>query len=299
MHRPIAEQHSALAPVGVPYIHEEPLKAPGSERIASGLLEIQGQQAASCLVAVDYSSVHGTCMDERGRLSLMNGQPVEPRPSAPGGPNIYALAVAELTGLYDNQPDLDGEQRLHDVSDRLTAGNLKGGGHDTCKANADFLAWMKIIADNGEELKADVKKQRGDSYDEEAADYVIGKARDLVESGVFEGWEESTLTRVLGDDAGKAMENTYKVPHQGVTFIRNKVKNATIDQTALYGISVVGEGSFVVDDPYVDTIEHILTAGPDAVEKKKQAEHAREFIIAALVRALPNEEMYRIDIVPS
>jgi len=298
MSRIIAEQHS-VASVGVPYIHDQPLKTRGAEIIAPELLVEHGQQVAACLTPIDYQAVRGTCMDERMRLRLRNGQPAEIRPSAPGGPNIYALGVSELIGLFDNSPDLTAEQRLSDVSDRLQKGKIKSGGHDDCRASAAFNDWMGLIAQHGDELKSVVKHQLGDRYDEEAASYVVGKANDVVSSAVYSAWHESALGRELGDEAGVAIEVTDNVPHRAKTFVRNKVDNTTIDQTRLYHISRVGEGSFVVDDPYVDDIEHVLSSGPDAAIKKVQAEHAREFIVAALVMALPNEELYQIDIVPS
>jgi hypothetical protein len=292
----LTPEHVIGAPTGIPVVHDQPVKTSGEPVVAESLLYEQAQQVLACLVPIQYTGSRGTCMDERGRSRLRNGQPAEVRPSAPGGPNIYALGVAELIGLFDNQTELSGEERLHDVGERLERAGLRAGGHDDCKANAALNAWMTIIADQGETLKATVKERLGDSYSESAADYVIGTSRTVVESGVYAGWQEHILSDVLGDEAPEAIEVTDAVPHEGVTFVRNKIDNSTIDQTRLYSMSRVGKGSFDVDDAYLDDIEHILTSGPDAAVKKSQAEHAREFIIASLIIALPNPELYQIDI---
>jgi hypothetical protein len=290
-------EHSMTVVVGTPVIHKQPVKTSGAEIVTSELLQAQAQLVADCLVPIQYQAVHGTCMDERGRLRLLNGQPTEVRPSAPGGPNIYALGVAELIGLFDNRIDLSAEERLSDIGERLRSGNIKGGGHDDCKASAAFQAWMAIIADQGDELKESVKKELGERYSGTAASFVVSQARDVVKAGRYSSWQEYLLPQTLGDDAGQAMEVTDSVPHEGQTFVRNKVDQSTIDQTRLYHKSVFGQGSFDVDDAYLDDIEHILTSGPDAAMKKLQAEHAREFIVAALMVALPNRELYQIDVV--
>lgn len=295
----LGPERSTAAPIASSVVHNQPIKTTSAELVAPDLLQEQAQQIVACLVLADYEALRGTCMDERGRLRLRNGLPPENRPSAPGGPNVYALGVAELIGFFDHSPDLAAEERLDAVNQTLKGGKIRGGGHDDCKANAAFSAWMGIIGDGGEELKDSVKRRLGDAYNEEAADYVIGKARALTQSGRYDGWNEGILGKHFGDRAGEAIEITDSAPHAGKTFVRNGVPDTTVDQTRVYGMSVVGKGSFIIDDPYLDKIEHVLTSGPDAELKKLQAEHAREFIIAALVTALPNEELYEIDILPA
>lgn len=111
----------------------------------------------------------------------------------------------------------------------------------------------------------------------------------VVTSGRYDDWDESVLERVLGDEAGYAIEVLQPVPHEGVTFVRNKVKGKTVHQNALH--DAAGADSFVQYDPYADEIENALADGPQAAWKQKVARHAREALIAAIAPALPNPEL--------
>lgn len=76
-------------------------------------VEAQGHIAVRVIEEVDYDTVRGTCGDERERIGLLNGEPtVETRPSAYGGPNIYALYMAQLSGFFGPNDTSTAEERL-------------------------------------------------------------------------------------------------------------------------------------------------------------------------------------------
>jgi hypothetical protein len=214
-----------------------------------------------------------------------------------GGPNIYALAVAELTDYFGNDTS-NGEARLARVTDRLTEARIKSGGHEKCAANAGFAVWMRVIAEKPEAIKAYAERQLGAAYDDSAMQAVINNAKAVIASGRYGHWEETVLARVLGDQAGEAIEVLADVPHEAVTLVRNEIDGETIDHSKLYDISVVGRGSFVNDENYANMIEHVLSSGPDAVRKKVEAGHAREAILAAVAAAVPNALLYQLRIAP-
>ena len=270
-----------------------PIKTNGAERMAPELLARQAEAARACLVSVDYKLNRGTCGDERPR------EYPEPRPSVFGGPNVYALGVAELTGYFADDDQSSGEERLVRVTGQIEAGGFKSGGHKGCAANSGFGTWMRIIAEHPELMKDYARGQKGDAYNDTAMNVVIGYAQAVVASGRYDDWSEDVLARVLGDEADEAIETLIDVPHEGKTLVRNRTPNTTVDQTDLYGRSVVGKGSFVHDDPYADALEHVVTSGNDAARKKVEAEHAREVILAAVALAVPNEEIYQLELLPA
>lgn len=277
------------------YIHEQPIKSLGAEIVPVDLLEAQAEEVKASVVPIEYQGVRGTCMDERFRVGTRSGSPVEVRPSVPGGPDIYALAISELTGAFGDE-ESTGADRLSQTKTTLNRTKILSGGHDGCAANAAFPIWMGLIADKPELMKEYAQSQMGDFYNEEVANKVVANAQSVVAAGRYEGWQEAKLAEVLGEEAEEAIEVLGKVEHEALTFVRNKVDGTTVDQNKLYNSSIIGKGSFVVDEAYADDIEHALSGGPDAVSKKQLAEHAREFVIAALAQAVPNEELYQIDL---
>lgn len=297
-----------LAPANVTYaIHEEAIKTNGAEQVPREALEQQAEAAVACLEAVDYGETPGTCGDERERVGLLDGSSrVEARPSVFGGPNIYGLGIAELTG-YFGDADSDGETRLTRVTDLLedardSDGNpvIVSGGHVHCAANEKLNVWMGVIADNPDAVKAYARMNMGRHYDESLMDAVISRAAKVVASKRYGEWTEEVLQKVLGKEkADVEIERLADKPHEGVTLVRNKIPDSTVNQTKLVARSVIGEGSFVHDDPYAGAIEHVITSGPDAVRMKQQAEHAREAILAAVAAIVPNEEIYQLDLSPS
>ncbi len=293
--------HNA-APVAARFdVLEAPIKTSGAEQVAHEQLEAQAQLAVGTLHNIYYTDVRGTCIDERRRIGLRSGEArVEPRPSVPGGPNIYGLAVAELTGYFEGERTT-GEQRLSRVTGRLSDAGLRSGGHGGCAANAGFGTWMRTIADNPDYVKKYAALRFGEDFDPTIMDAVVNFARAAMTSGRYAGWDESKLVTVLGEEeADEAIEKLDAVKHEAVTIVRNWIPEATVDQTELYDQNEagqgVGKGSFVNDEAYADTIEHVLTAGPDAVRKKLEAEYAREAILAAVAAAVPNQEIYQINL---
>lgn len=275
-------------------IIETPIKTSGAEPIAPELLERQAEQARICLTTVDYRAVRGTCIDERPRLILLGGE-TEARPSVPGGPDIFGLSIYELIGGLEKS-DMSAAERLRYVKALINEGGIRSGGHTGCAANAGLVVWMRTIAENPDSVRAYAESQMGDRYRPELADQVAGNAVKFMDSGLYEAWTENLLADVYGEEAGDAIEKLEDVPHEGLTIVRNKIHGATVDQNELYLRSVVGKGSFVMDDAYADDIEHVLSSGPDAADNKLLAEHAREMILAAVAGAVPNEELYQINV---
>ncbi|HVV67187.1 MAG TPA: hypothetical protein VHB72_03930 [Candidatus Saccharimonadales bacterium] len=270
-------------------IVETPIKTAGAELIAPELLEKQAQQAVICLTAVDYRTSRGTCIDERPR------EETDPRLSVPGGPDVYALAVNELIGTFEDS-DMPAEERLRSTKKTINNGGILSGGHFICAANGVFATWIPAIGKHPDAMLAYAQSQMGDRYHPDAAHRVIENAIRFEDSHTYKGWNEQVLVNVLGSEAAEAIEKLRDVPHEGVTLVRNKIEGMTVDQNELYDRSVIGKGSFVFDDPYADKIEHVLASGPDAAEKKLLAEHAREMILAAVAGAVPNPELYQIDL---
>ncbi len=282
-----------------------PIKAPAEyPPIPVEKLDEQAELARKYLVAVDYHQIRGTCIDERARIGLRaGGSHTEPRPSVPGGPNIYALGVAELTGYFGASNEA-GESRLKRITDRLNVAGIKSGGHEKCAANAGFGVWMQTIASESEYIKTYARLRFGEGFDERIMDGLVEHARQIIASGVYVNWNEDVLISVLGEAvAAEAIERLAKVEHGALTLVRNWNENTTVDQTAIYkenetGVGI-GNGSFVSDEAYADTIEHIIASGPDAVTKKVEAEYAREAILAAVAAAVPNKQLYQIDLQPA
>lgn len=274
------------APAMEVIVEEKPIK--GDEYIAPELLHDQAEVARESLVRVDYKKVRGTCGDERLR---------ELRASVFGGPNVNMLATAELAGFFSDDDQSTGEERLARITDMLTAAGFLNGGHEHCAANGGFNSWMDTIAKNPEAMKSYARQQRGEAYDDDAMNEVITNAQKLVASKRYQGWDETVLRRVLGDEADEAIEKLADgIPHEAKTFVRNRALSTTVDQKSVYERSVIGKGSFVHDDDYADALEHVVASGADADHMKLVAEHAREAILAAVANAVPNETIYQIDL---
>lgn len=298
----IASANLASDPVAVACRYElpsDPLKTAG-EKIPDQLLGEQAAAAAApgVLVEVNYKAQPGTCSDERPRVGLLSGEArVEPRPSTYGGPNVYLLAVAELTGFFAPEDKSTGEARLRRITDLLEVAGFQSGGHRKCAANAGFGVWMRLMTENGESIRESVRSQLGDRYSPDAMSEVLEYAEAVVASGRYDDWNEDILQRVLGDKAGDAIEVLVDEPHGGKSEIRNNIPNTTVDQTPLAARSVVGKGSYVVDNPYAAALEQVVASGADAEQKLVVARHAREAIIAAIHMALPSTEIRQINFI--
>jgi len=277
-------------------ILNQPIKDLTGESIAADKLYAQAGVVISGLRLVDFYSVRGTCVDERLRGRLLNGQDTGPRPAVPGGPDIWGLALAELIGLP--LAASTGQERLAIVSHSLKAANIKSGGHLKCAANDGLLVWMAYIRDNPDQVKAFARSQLDQKYDEGMADTVVDQAANLLAGTVYKGWSEKILGEVLAAEAGEAIEQLADgVEHQAQTIFRIKVPNLAADVSWIYRHSIIGPGSYIMNDPYSSLIENVLTSGPDAVRLTALARHAREIALGAVAMVVPNKLLYQGDIV--
>lgn len=274
-------------------VREEPLKATDGVTMSREEVEAQGEAARQALTEVDPNA-YGTCIDERPRKGVVSGEETGPRFSAPGGPDIYGLYIAELTGLFAGGQET-GEQRLAQVKGMINGANIPSGGHEGCAANKSLGAVIGLIgtetAETGREY---AKGELGDDYDDAAYEEVLAAARAVTASGVYGDWTEEVLKQVLAGEADVAIEQLLG-DHEGRTFIRTNLPGMTVDQTKLHEITG-GEDSFVNDDDYEDRIDAVITAVPEAEWKAKVARHAREALLATLYVALPNPELHQINV---
>lgn len=261
-------------------------------------LERQAELARQSLVAVG-ANVRGTCVDERPRIGTRGeAGKIEARPSVPGGPDVYALYVAELSGYFgdiSNDPKYNLAQVKRDINNK----GIRSGGHDHCAANDSFGPIIEIIAENTDYVKTYAKANMGETFNDDLADEVIRYSQSVHSSGRYEEHHEGTLGEVLEDEAMDAIELLFG-EHEGRSLARQKVRGYTVDQTKLHDLSEKENGkaedSFVIDDWYADDIENALASGPNAVRQKHLMEHAREFLLAAVAAAVPNKELHQFSI---
>lgn len=277
-------------------IMPKPLKLIGEQSLLAVDIQRQADAAQECLEP--YSDdTRGTCVDERDRVGLLDGSPiVEARPSSIGGPNIYALYLAELIGYFGNDENVEneneGEERLVSVTDLINESGIPSGGHGHCTANASFGTVIETIASQWALIDEKVRSSMGDRYKPEAANEIYNNTTKTHESGRYSNWSEDVLVRVLGDEAGQAIEELADVPHLGKTFIRESVPGKTVDQTKLH--QKTGEYSFVHTENYAERIENAIASGPDAEYMTELARHTREILLVAISMAVPNEELHGI-----
>ncbi len=274
-------------------VRDAPLKGDGIT-MEKEAVEAQAHAAREALRDVNPEAP-GTCVDERRRVGVLSGEAkIEPRHSAPGGPNVYGLYIAELTGYFGDS-DTTGEDRLGIVTKAINEAGIRSGGHKACAANKFFNDILGSIAgENAEAGRGYTQERLGDDFDDALYSKVVENAQAVVDSGRYNDWSEDILLRVLGDEAGEAIE-ILEGDHEGKTVARTKVPGKTVDQNVLHDIAG-GGGSFVNDDAYEDRIDSALADGPNAAYMQKLALHAREALIAALVPALPNEELHGFDL---
>lgn len=274
-------------------IMPDPIKLIGEQTMSVVDVNKLADVARECLEDYD-DNTRGTCIDERPRVGLLDGTPnVEARPSSVGGPNIYALYLAELIGYFGNDED-DGEAHLSSVTELINSSEIPSGGHAHCKANGSFGDVIEVIASQRELIDEKVRASMGDEYDPDAVDEIYNNATRTYESGRYSNWNEDVLAKVLGDEAGQAIEVLADIPHLGKTFIRESVPGKTVDQTKLH--ERTSEYSFVHTENYAERIENAIASGPDAEHMTELARHAREILLVAISIAVPNEELHGISI---
>lgn len=269
-------------------LHETPIKVTGERRITEEQRAELLRDIKSNLKPYDEST-RGTCMDERRREHLRSGGKItEVRPSAPGGPDVYGLAIAELTGSFAGST-MTAEQRLHTIMAANGRAGLKSGGHENCAANNGLGTWVPLIAEQPEKISAYVQSkiaEDGLTYDQEKMNAIIGYAQGVKDSGVYAAWSEEKYAVLLGDEAGVAIEKLYDEPHLGFAVMWVEKPGYTIDQTAL------NNRAFELNKPYMKRIEDVEASGPDAGKIAELTPYARYASIAALALAVPNQVLY-------
>lgn len=83
---------------------------------------------------------------------------------------------------------------------------------------------MGIIAGNREAVAGYAMSQLGDSFDATAMDEVFAHADAVVASERYADWDESVLTRVLGAEAGEAIELLADIKHKVSRLFVNKFR---------------------------------------------------------------------------
>lgn len=265
------------------HISEQPIKLLKEASPEAELFEIL-DDAKSSLTAYTEET-RGTCMDERRRTALKGGRPiVEVRPSLPGGPDVYLLAVRELTGYHEGQ-DITAEERAQDSKTTLNDKGVRSGGHAECAADNLLGTWAgQVIVEN----QADVAKYVHRKFDEDGIDFdmnlmskVFDYAADTQVSGRYAEWSEQSYFDLLGVEAEEAIEELEHAPHLGKMMIWVDIEGQTIDQTK------IGNRAFELNRPYMKRVENAGVNGPAA----ELVPYARYAIVAALAAALPNEEL--------
>jgi len=280
-------------------VTEVPVKGAG-DVVSLEAAERQAVRIRAHVVRVPKRA-RGTCRDEREREGLASGEEtVEVRPSVDGGPNLYGLAVAELTGYFGDAPS-SGEERLAEVTQVLEDSDeeILSGGHQDCAANGKLGVWLGRLSDPSakEKINDAMRNELGDEYDSELAHELFGHADATNQSGRYANWDETVLPRVLGDEAGQAIERLAPIKHDAKTLARNHIEGTTVHQNGLHEDGQNGgdgERSFVFDDWYAAKIEGVLSTGPEAGRMLKLARHARAAIVAAVNMAVPNPELYEV-----
>lgn len=256
------------------------------------LVMLQAEKSAECMESIDYHDRPGTCGDERARIGYLDGSDgSEARPSVFGGPGIYGLAIAEMTGQIEKSV-ISGLDALRDIDQKLSAAGIRNGGHVGCAAAA-LPGWMDILVRNPDTVSEYVAQELGEDYDPAIMQAVLNNTRKALNSGRYQDWDgETALQNVLGSKAGRSIELLIDAPHQGYMVIKQMNPGKTINRTKLYEESVLGKGAFVVDYAYADEIEAAVcgTAGAEAIIISR---HAREAMHAAVASAVPNPELYQ------
>ncbi len=265
------------------HISEQPIKLTKEASPEAELLEIMNDAKASLTAYTE--DTRGTCMDERRRTELKSGKPaVEVRPSLPGGPDVYLLAMRELTGYHEGQ-DLTANERAHDSKITLDNEGILSGGHEECAADNLLGTWAgQVIVDNQAAIAEYTHRkfdEAGLEFDMNLMNQVFEHAADIQASGRYAEWSEESYFDLLGAEAGEAIEKLEHAPHLGKMMIWVDIEGQTIDQTK------IGNRAFELNLPYMKRVENAGINGPAA----ELVPYARYAIIGALAAALPNEEL--------
>ena len=261
-------------------VEQWPLKAPEALSPREEIVQTIEDAKKSMKPYTIYT--RGTCMDERPRLSG------EVRPSAPGGSDVYGLAIAELTGYYKDST-LDGNGRAKNTKKRLNDASIMSGGHEDCAADNLLGTWAGVvITENQEAISTYVQfklDQISKQFKPELMQEVFENAADITESERYAGWTENSYFDILGDEKEAAVEKLEHVPHNGKLMIWTDIDMYAMDQTEL------NNRAFELNKPYMTRIENAIANGPEAARIAELALYARFTIVKALSIALPNNEL--------
>jgi hypothetical protein len=251
-----------------------------------------------------FKNTRGTCFDERQRALLLDGNTTSARPTIPGGPDIYSLAIGQLTGQSSHGTAL---QRARNAKQKNNAFGIKSGAHIGCAAS-NLQVWMSFAAENPKDVIKYAESELGSSFDSSMAGAVILEAKKVVDSKVYDDFNEQYLKEVYGkDEIGQAFESLAidpktgeTIPHEGNTLVRLKVPSFFATNISyIYSeqnAAGVGKGSFVMNDAYADLIEGVWSSGVDAEKMSTMARHAREILLASIANCVPNPTLYQINI---
>lgn len=266
------------------HISEQPIKLLKEASPQAELVEILND-AKSSLTAYTEET-RGTCMDERARTMLKSGKPaVEVRPSLPGGPDVYLLAVRELTGYYEGQ-DSTANDRAHDAKTTLDSKGVLSGGHEECAADNLLGTWAgQVIVENQAKVAEYVHRkfdEDGFEFDMNLMNRVFQYAADIQSTERYAEWTEQSYFDLLdAEEVDEAIEQLEPVPHRGKMMVWVKIEGMTMDQTK------VDNRAFELNLPYMKRVENAGVNGPAA----ELVPYARYAIVGALAAALPNEEL--------
>jgi len=284
------------------YVNSNPVKNENRSEVDLSLVEKQAYVVASKLISVeDYFARYGTCPDGRGREGTLEGQPTDARFQMFGGPVVYVVNLRSL--LSPEITEVNAKDSFESAVDDLIAAGFKPGMHTECAALNNIQPVMQIISNekNKDMLYDYAKQSLGDRFKEEYADIIINSAGLIVDSAKFNGFSDNVLHDILTSRFGevetnKSIEKLLPVEHKELTVGRVKRPNTAVDTTAIFDLSVYGEGTYIINDPYAKALESFVASGPDATTQSQMAEHARELIIRATLQAVPNPVLTQFDI---
>lgn len=237
------------------------------------------------IVAVS-ASAPSSCIDGRGAVSCMDGEPTEARPGVAGGCLISAYAAAELMGIIPAEIESQ-QDKLRYVHGVLSAAGLVSGGHcDKDNADTGFAAGgtgcgandrLPEIFHNLHESKQIVDSLTsvlmGEAYQEGLTQYQDEQTLATRHAD----WSKTVFIDELGTETGHnveilASEHTPTHGHAEQAVVFNFVENTTVDRDAL--IESTGLQVFDVDVWYLRKLAGALARGITDADAEERAMHA-------------------------
>ncbi|MDL2362821.1 MAG: hypothetical protein QFB86_00370 [Patescibacteria group bacterium] len=242
------------------------------------------------LVSVDPYAP-SCCIDGRGCVSCLNGEPTEPRHPVAGGALVTAYAAAELIGWFGDTVGTSRE-KLERI-DRLlrTAGITTGGHCDDAAAAVAFKDPTTGIPKTGcgaddklpeivllpytekETVFAITAALLGEEYDT----YNMQFVDEYTVKSQTKGWLPTDIIEVISEQSGKNIEilkseSDATHGHKEAALVVIYTENVTVDRDTF--VAETGEQVFVVNIAYIEKIARALATGPAAVKQYTQLKHA-------------------------